>query len=55
MVSGAGERVDHGQVRAASDRVHEHQHGVRHAVPGLEQIALQHHQLGDAAVDVPYR
>src|SRR6202000_441889 len=52
MVTGPGQRVDHRQVRAAADRVHEHQHGVRRVVLGLEQIAFQHDDLGEAAVYV---
>ena len=52
VVAGPGQRVDHRQVRAAADRVHEHQHGVRRVVLRLEQIAFQHDDLGEAAVDV---
>ena len=52
VMAGTGQRVDHRQVGAAADRVHEHQHGVRRFGLRLEQVALQDHQLGDPAVDV---
>ena len=52
VVAGPGQRVDHRQVGAAADRVHEHQHGVRRLVLRLEQVAFQHDELGDAAVDI---
>ena len=55
VVACARQRVDHRQVGAAADGVHEHQHGVRRLGLRLEQIALQHHQFGDAAVDVADR
>ena len=54
VMPAAGEPVDHRQVRAAPDGVHEDQHGIRRLVLGLEQIALQHDQFGDAAVDVAH-
>src|SRR6202000_1536705 len=52
MVTGPGQRVDHRQVCATADRVHEHQHGVRRVVLGLEQIAFQHDDGGESAVHV---
>ena len=53
VVPGAGEGVNHRKVGAAADRVHEDKHGIASRL-WLELIALQHHQLGDPAVDVPY-
>src|SRR6185312_4798503 len=48
-----GQRVDHRQVGAAADGVHEHQHRIRRFGLRLEKVAFQDDQLGDTAVDVP--
>ena len=62
VMPGPGQSIDHRKVCAAADRVHEHQHGVLCRRPGgsgvgfdigAQQVALQHHQLGNPAVDVP--
>ncbi len=52
MMTRPGQRVDHRQIRAAADRMHEHQHGVRRLVFRLQEIAFQHGDFGQPAVDI---